>query len=255
MSEILPLYKDLEWIKYQHDVLGKTYAGIAREQSVSWETIRYYRRKDDPTYIAQCKERGIKHHNINKERRNKENKQKYKDLQTKIFYILSPICTSCGITNIRFLTLDHIHNDGAKDRNGAKSNVGILRNLYKLGWPEDYIKENYQILCWNCNCVKGLRGYFDIPDKDLTYDQRYQIKLWKEAFAFLGPCSCGQSELKFLTISHIHNDGPKRAKNGEPRGGSQLLTKFRKLGWPESLKEDFCLECFNCNCGRKLNIE
>jgi hypothetical protein len=47
--------------------------------------------------------------------------------------------------------------------------------------------------------------------------------------------------------SYIKNT--ERRRNGEGRG-IRLLVDFRRQGWPESLKEDFCLECFNCNCGR-----
>lgn len=91
--------------------------------------------------------------------------------------------------------------------------------------------------------------------KNRTYIQNYNIKIWEEAFLFFGPCRfCGQKDLQFLSISHIRNDGAEKRRNGETTGVG-LLKKFRKMGWPESLKEDYCLECFNCNCSKRTNLK
>lgn len=69
-------------------------------------------------------------------------------------------CTCCGIKEIEFLTLEHIFNDGAKERKqlredgivGKKKAVGsvIYKLLKKRGWPKD----RYTVLCWNCNCAR-----------------------------------------------------------------------------------------------------
>lgn len=66
-------------------------------------------------------------------------------------------CTCCGEATLEFLTIDHINNDGAEDRrqNGKKSGGKLYRWLIKNGFP----KENYQVLCYNCNCAKGFFGY------------------------------------------------------------------------------------------------
>jgi transposase len=248
-SELLCI--DPEWVNYQHDVLGKTYAIIAEEQGVSYDMLRYYRNRQDPKYKENRKKYKKSYDEENKEKRSEYEKGYLKNLRDKLYLILPPMCAFCGEDNIKFLTFDHIKNNGAEERGKSKSNILILRKLKRQGWPEDYIKENYQILCWNCNCSKSFRNHFDLSYGEQTRSQRYQIKLWKECLEFFGPCrTCGDSNLKHLTISHIHNDGSKRAKNGEPRGGLYLMQHFRNLGWPESLKEDFALQCFNCNCSQ-----
>lgn len=62
-------------------------------------------------------------------------------------------CNCCGETNQDLLQLDHIYNDGAKERREDKSRHIHLR-LKRLGFPKD----RYQLLCANCNWLKARRG-------------------------------------------------------------------------------------------------
>jgi len=61
-----------------------------------------------------------------------------------------PKCACCNESNIGFLTLDHINNDGAQDRKlhgyGPVLNMWIIKNNFP---------EGYQVLCYNCNCGKA----------------------------------------------------------------------------------------------------
>lgn len=61
-------------------------------------------------------------------------------------------CACCGESLPEFLTLDHVHNDGAIER-GRGSNSKLFGKIIKEGFPA-----RYQILCWNCNCAKGFYG-------------------------------------------------------------------------------------------------
>ena len=156
-------------------------------------------------------------------------------------------CAICGNNNIEQLTIDHIDCSGHEDKKRGLQTHRLHRAIVKGKLSEDHIK-NLRCLCFNHNCSRT-RGYLDLEWKDQTPNQRHQAKLWREAFVFFGPCHCGESELKFLTISHIHNDGAERRRKGEG-SAKELLVSFRKLGWPESLKENYCIECFNHNCSR-----
>jgi len=60
-------------------------------------------------------------------------------------------CNHCGENNQEFLTIDHINNDGAIHR---KNTTNIYTFLKRNNFP----KENFQILCYNCNYFK----YFNI---------------------------------------------------------------------------------------------
>lgn len=193
--------------------------------------------------------------NEDKIRVRRENSKEY----TKEFYLNRKIqaynilggckCAICGEITLEFLTIDHIDQTGSIDRKGKHVDV---KNLHKdivenNLTPKELL--NLRVLCWNHNCER-FREYLDLPREKQSYQQRHQTKLWKEALDFFGPCHCGNTDLKHLTISHIHNDGAERRRNGE-KVGNALLLEFRKQGWPQSLKEDFCLECWNHNSSRK----
>jgi hypothetical protein len=66
-------------------------------------------------------------------------------------------CVACGEIDYDVLTIDHINNDGSKERSRTgKVRLGgstLYRKLRKLGFPRD----RYQLLCCNCNWRKHLR--------------------------------------------------------------------------------------------------
>lgn len=65
-------------------------------------------------------------------------------------------CVCCGQVGIEFLTIDHINNDGAKQRRELKTARGgasFYRWLRRNGYPG-----GYQVLCANCNLSKEIGG-------------------------------------------------------------------------------------------------
>ncbi len=62
-------------------------------------------------------------------------------------------CACCGEKEIKFLSIDHINNDGA----AHKKEIGGFGYLYtwiiKNNFPEDF-----QVLCMNCNFGKRMNG-------------------------------------------------------------------------------------------------
>lgn len=58
-------------------------------------------------------------------------------------------CECCGETTPEFLTIEHRNRDGAEHRAVVGNGAGIYRDLKKRGWPKD----EYGLLCWNCNCA------------------------------------------------------------------------------------------------------
>lgn len=64
------------------------------------------------------------------------------------------VCACCGETEPLFLTIDHIHNDGASHR---KSINGGGTRLYDWLRARNY-PDGFQVLCLNCNMGKHRNG-------------------------------------------------------------------------------------------------
>lgn len=76
-------------------------------------------------------------------------KAKLKDM---VFEVHGRQCARCGFSDIRALTLDHILNNGAEERK-AIGERGIYRRAVKTQH-----KEEYQILCMNCQFIKRVEA-------------------------------------------------------------------------------------------------
>src|SRR3990172_5592270 len=59
-------------------------------------------------------------------------------------------CECCGEAEPAFLTIDHIDGSGQADRAIKGIGYKFLSALRELGWP----KENYRLLCMNCNFAR-----------------------------------------------------------------------------------------------------
>lgn len=80
----------------------------------------------------------------------------YRELRCLILNELGGRCYCCGLNDLRFLTIDHIANDGKEHRklSSGKSKNGyiILLEIQKEGIPKD----RYRAACYNCNCARNL---------------------------------------------------------------------------------------------------
>jgi hypothetical protein len=63
------------------------------------------------------------------------------------------VCACCGETEPKLLSLDHIRGGGKKDR-AKRNNQQIYKDIIKRGFPKD----EFQLLCYNCNMAKGIYG-------------------------------------------------------------------------------------------------
>lgn len=68
------------------------------------------------------------------------------------------VCSCCGETELLFLTLDHINEDGAAHRREiARHSKGNGKGAYPnvLGWMKrNNFPPGFQVLCMNCNVGK-----------------------------------------------------------------------------------------------------
>ena len=75
-------------------------------------------------------------------------------------------CECCGETNAHFLTLDHVHGNGHKERRelGLSDQYGVIRKAKREGWPKCY-----RVLCFNCNCGRQ-RNQGVCPHKEILVE-------------------------------------------------------------------------------------
>ena len=78
----------------------------------------------------------------------------------KIFELMGGACVCCGERDLMFLQVDHVFNDGHKERKKSGTRYG---NLLKT-WNET--PERLQLLCANCNYAKRINdGVLYRPEK------------------------------------------------------------------------------------------
>ena len=84
----------------------------------------------------------------------KQNRKWKQKLKITIMELYGGKCACCGEDGLPFLTMDHINNDGKKDREkfGSYGMYVHMRDLFYKDKNEALSK--YQILCWNCNMGK-----------------------------------------------------------------------------------------------------
>ena len=88
---------------------------------------------------------------------NKASGDRHQALKALIIKEYGGKCTCCGENKIEFLSIDHIDNTGAEHRRYLRS-LGTA-DIYTFLLKNNFPKDNYQILCFNCNCSKQFYGY------------------------------------------------------------------------------------------------
>jgi hypothetical protein len=85
---------------------------------------------------------------------NDYSRRRYPVLRAEVLARLGKRCRCCGESNPKFLTVDHIHNDGFRERQTFSN----PRSLYLKIKRTSCLRGRYQILCWNCNAAKAFHG-------------------------------------------------------------------------------------------------
>lgn len=116
----------------------------------------------------------------------------------------------------------------------------------------------YGCKCDRCRAAKNAhqreyrkRHYRECKERDISYRHKLKTDLFNAYGGCICRC-CGETELKFLSLDHIFNDGAKDHyyQNGR-RSGTTLYGKLKKEGYPD--KQRFQVLCMNCNFGKKIN--
>ena len=73
-------------------------------------------------------------------------------LRLKVLDLYGNKCQCCGETIKEFLCIDHINNDGYKQRKEHGAGYMFLK------WIKENVPRDLQILCHNCNAAKQIYG-------------------------------------------------------------------------------------------------
>lgn len=86
-----------------------------------------------------------------------KSKRAYDQCRTEVFAAYGgEQCACCGESQTLFLSIDHIHNDGAQERKSGAykgTGIGFYQWLRKNKFPS-----GYQVLCMNCQVGKHKNG-------------------------------------------------------------------------------------------------
>ena len=86
-----------------------------------------------------------------KPRKRLDKKRQQVNIRYEMIHVYGGHCVCCGECTPEFLTIDHINGGGNQHRIKLKrTGWRFYLWLKKQGWP----KEDYQLLCMNCNLAK-----------------------------------------------------------------------------------------------------
>jgi len=74
-------------------------------------------------------------------------------LREQVLSVYGRKCACCGEAEPKFLTIDHVDNNGAEMRKEHRQGACMYRWLIKRGYPK-----GFQTLCMNCNFGKARNG-------------------------------------------------------------------------------------------------
>ena len=93
---------------------------------------------------------------VHREEELTQRKELHRQMRALVLEAYGNKCTCCGESTFEFLTIDHINGNGATERKELRlTGSKLYWKLRKEGFPKD----NYRILCLNCNAARGFYGY------------------------------------------------------------------------------------------------
>jgi hypothetical protein len=221
------------------------------------------------TNKSKISERVAKWREQNKHALVSKSKQYRKSIIEAALLALGGVCQICGESEKEFLTIDHINDDGNKER-----------HMGSLGWKRKILdgtfdKSRYQVLCHNCNvgryrlypvnnfvqkpltgetrfcpdCCQHLDKSMFLPRghvlRCLSCENRHRTQQRMAAIHALGgTCRCcGINEWHKLVVDHMQNNGSTLRADGQ-RTGMSLMTAILR---GDLDKSDYQLLCWNCN--------
>jgi hypothetical protein len=138
--------------KARRDAEAKAWLKAHKDDLQKRVRLRY---TTDPEFASLLKERARRWAKANREQINKTAREYQRRLRLEAIAAYGGKCVCCGEDHEEFLTFDHIHGGGNKERKSSTCGSDFCRKLKLLGYPKD----KFRLLCFNCNCSIGIKGY------------------------------------------------------------------------------------------------
>ena len=101
-------------------------------------------------------------------------------VKAQIYAMYGDVCACCGESEKMFLTVDHINNDGARQKRSLNLGRSNFSSYKFQSWLINKKRPGIQILCFNCNCGKhrnkGICPHEDRKIKDLSLQPRLNLR-------------------------------------------------------------------------------
>lgn len=120
---------------------NREYRAGMQEQIRVQRAAKYQRSKAIPGWLEDHYQRG---------------RQTYERIRVQVHEAYGGKCYCCGLDDWRFLTVDHVHNDGHKDRHPNGRRV-TGHKIYKEALAA-VGTGRFRLACFNCNCARQHRG-------------------------------------------------------------------------------------------------
>lgn len=150
-----------QWLlrnKERHSQTNKAWAKRNQEKHLAIQRASYHRNKHKNR--ARRLARATKWYYANRDQilpiKVAQYRQQITELRHQIFQHYGRCCACCGLRDERFLTIDHVFfgkgNKLPKSERRTETRK-MMRHIIEEKFPD-----SYQLLCMNCNWVKGCRG-------------------------------------------------------------------------------------------------
>jgi hypothetical protein len=104
-----------------------------------------------------ARQRAAEWYRDNREMVRARERERYHELKDQVYAAYGNRCACCGETEPKFLSIDHVNNDGNERRKELRYGFGrgaggskLYLTIAELGFPD-----TYQVLCMNCNWGKA----------------------------------------------------------------------------------------------------
>jgi hypothetical protein len=82
------------------------------------------------------------------------NRARAAQIRQRVLALYGDLCRCCRVNIRAFLTLDHIHDDGRRERMKIRTSQALYKRILDGKAPQN----RYQLLCYNCNLAKAHYG-------------------------------------------------------------------------------------------------